>query len=322
MENYNPFESMIFTYDRCFLCGKILTRKNRADEHVYPRWLQREFNLWDEKLILINGTAIPYRNLIIPCCNKCNNDYLNKLVEKPIEEAVKGGYKDFIKLDEKIIFQWLAKLSYGMLFKELSLAIDRENQALGKILETEHLEEFKMLFTFVRTILHNTTFSQIKPWSILIFHIVDEATPQYDAQDLIFTNCFFMRMNDIGIVCNMQDGGYNEKFFEEHMNDFLDIPIIDIQFREICAKFLYKSSLMFKQPYFLIQIPSEEHNRMDIVTVEAGGAVYNEWSQYDYSKVLEKYFKPYKLTFENIYYDDNHVITFLYNEDSTIKRLV
>lgn len=313
---------MIFTYDRCFLCGDILTRENRTDEHVYPRWLQREFNLWDKKLVLINGTAIPYRNLKVPCCNNCNNNYLNKLVEKPIEEAVKGGYKDFIKLDKKIIFQWLAKLSYGMLFKELSLAIDRKNQALGKILEAEHLEKFKMLFVFLRTILHNAIFSQVKPWSMLIFHIIDEETPQYDAQDLIFTNCFFMRMNDIGIVCNMQDGSYNEQFFKEHMSDFLNIPIKDIQFREICARFLYKSSLMFKQPSFLIQIPSEENNRMDIVTIETGGIVYNDWSQYEYAKVLEKYFKPYKIPFENIYYDDDHVITFLHNEDWTIKRLV
>ncbi|MFA5667537.1 MAG: hypothetical protein WC944_11170, partial [Candidatus Cloacimonadaceae bacterium] len=101
------------------------TDLNSSDEHVYPRWLQKEFNLWDQHLTLLNGTDIVYRNLKIPCCLKCNNDYLNKRIEKRIEEAVKGGYEKFKELDESIIFKWLNKIAYGTLLLLLPLVVQR-----------------------------------------------------------------------------------------------------------------------------------------------------------------------------------------------------
>lgn len=125
MDFFNPFETMTFTYDKCFMCGEILTDLNSSDEHVYPRWLQKEFNLWDQHLTLLNGTDIVYRNLKIPCCLKCNNDYLNKRIEKRIEEAVKGGYEKFKELDESIIFKWLNKIAYGTLLLLLPLVVQR-----------------------------------------------------------------------------------------------------------------------------------------------------------------------------------------------------
>ena len=77
---YSPFENMIFSYDRCFLCGKKLKRK--TVEHVFPKWLMNDFDLWDQKITLLNQTKINYRQLIIPCCKECNNVYLSKVEKK------------------------------------------------------------------------------------------------------------------------------------------------------------------------------------------------------------------------------------------------
>ena len=57
-----------FGMNTCFLCRCELTRQNRTDEHVIPKWVQRRFDLWNETLEMLNGTTIPYRQLIIPCC--------------------------------------------------------------------------------------------------------------------------------------------------------------------------------------------------------------------------------------------------------------
>lgn len=321
MRDYNPFESMAFTYDRCFLCGDILTADSRSEEHVYPRWLQRKFDLWDQEIYLLNGTTIPYRQLKIPCCKKCNNEYLNKLVEKPIEEAFRGGYEEFKKLDRKIIFQWLTKLSYGMLFKELSLMLDRGDPTIGRIIDAEQLKEFKILYSFLRSILHETTFNEPKPWSILLFNIKDDSKFKYYAYDHVFGNCFFMRANEIGIISNLQDGSYQQEFFYEHMKVFLKTPLVDIQFREICAKFFYKNTLMIKSPTFLTLVPSKTNNHMDVITTQPGGNVFADWNQYEYAKILEKYLAPYGIPFEKIYYEGDKVSSYLYNADGTIKQL-
>lgn len=116
-----------------------MTDLNRSDEHVYPRWLQREFYLWNQNLTLLNGTDIAYRNLTIPCCSKCNNEYLNRRVEKRIEEAVKGGYEKFKDLDESIVSKWLNKIAYGTLFKELSLRSDLMDKNSDPIYSQEQL---------------------------------------------------------------------------------------------------------------------------------------------------------------------------------------
>jgi hypothetical protein len=52
----------------CFLCGRRLGTKNRADEHVIPKWVQKGFRLWNARLHLLNQTTIPYRQLTIPFC--------------------------------------------------------------------------------------------------------------------------------------------------------------------------------------------------------------------------------------------------------------
>jgi hypothetical protein len=49
----------------CFLCGRRLGSRNRADEHIIPRWIQERFQLWNQTLTLLNGTTIAYRQLVI-----------------------------------------------------------------------------------------------------------------------------------------------------------------------------------------------------------------------------------------------------------------
>lgn len=320
-KNYNPFDDMTFSYNQCFMCGESLNDDNRSDEHVFPRWLQNEFDLWNQTLVLLNRTEIPYRSLTIPCCRECNNEHLNKKVEKKIEEAVKLGYDAFVKLDEELIFKWLVKISYGMLFKELSLKMELKNPISRRIIEPEELKDYKMLHTFLQTIRYDTTFIGKKPWSILIFKIKDISSKKlYDAQDLIITHNYFMQLGDIGIVSNLQDNGVQKEFFIEHMKEYLNIELHPIQFREICAKIHYKSFLMNELPYYTFVIP-EERTDMTIFSHELSGYVFDDWNMEEYAKLLEWYWKPFGLTFEDIYRGDNAVLTFLKNEDGSIKLM-
>jgi hypothetical protein len=35
--------------------------------------------LWNQSIVLLNQTEIPYRLLKIPCCSECNNEHLGRL---------------------------------------------------------------------------------------------------------------------------------------------------------------------------------------------------------------------------------------------------
>lgn len=318
---FNPFDDMSFTNDRCFLCGEILNDENKTEEHIYPKWLQAKFNLQTQKLHLLNNTMIMYKSLKIPCCKKCNSE-MGSLFEKPIERAVEQGYNEFIKLDKDKIFLWLNKISYGMLFKELSLNINRSNPADGTIFDKDYLEERKMQYTFLQTIISKATFSN-KPYSMLIFKIKPYKENYYWAFDNPFTHTFFMCMNDIGIISHLMDNSYNENFFcqNKEMSELLNKELHPIQFVELCAKFQYKSSLFIRVPNYIIQYDSSKKPKK-ILSLDLSGVGYSDWVQKDYAQVLDFFLKEWGFALDKIYYEGDFVVSYLRNEDGTFKNMV
>ena len=320
VEKFDPFDRMTFTYDKCFLCGDDLNAENTSEEHVYPKWLQNKFNLWNQRLDLLNKTTIKYKDLKIPCCKKCNGT-MSALFEKPIERAVEQGYDEFVKLDKDKIFLWLNKLSYGMLFKELSLSINRAHPEDGTICDEEYLSHRKMQYKFLQSILSEKIEFSGKPYSMLIFKI-KPGEHKYWAFDNPFTQTFFIRMNDIGIVTHLMDNAYNENFFYEHpdMLELLNKPLHPIQFAEICAKFQYKVSLFIRTPSYILSL-NEDKKPHFIFSQQMGGIGYTDWSQKDYAKVLAFFLEAWGVNLDDIYQEPDLVLSFLRNEDGTFKEI-
>ncbi len=317
-KNFNPFDGMTFTYDKCFLCGDILNSDNSTEEHVYPKWLQNKFNLWNKRMDLLNGTTIKYKDLKIPCCKKCNSK-MSSLFEKPIERAVNDGYDEFIKLDKNKIFLWLNKLCYGMLFKELSLYINRSKPNEGTICDEEYLSERKMQYTFLQTILSNNVEFSGKPYSMLIFKIKPNEH-KYWAFDNPITQTFFMRMNDIGIICHLMDNAFNEAFFMQYpdMFELLGKTLHTIQFAELCARFQYKVSLFVRNPSYILTF-DENKKPTDIISQQMGGVGYKEWVPEEYARVLEFFLREWGFSFDKLFFEPDSVLSFLRNEDGTFK---
>ena len=86
-----------FGASTCFLCGRRLGSRNRTDEHVIPQWVLDRFELRYARLLLLNGTAIPYRQLTIPCCAACNGVHLSQ-IENRVRSAVASGYRAVSRL--------------------------------------------------------------------------------------------------------------------------------------------------------------------------------------------------------------------------------
>ncbi len=67
----------------CAFCGQ----PAETDEHVIPKWLQNHFDLFDQRLLLWNGTTMPYRQAIVPACLGCNRDRFS-----PLEKRIREGW--------------------------------------------------------------------------------------------------------------------------------------------------------------------------------------------------------------------------------------
>lgn len=236
--DYWPGETQIVSKNNCFLCGILLNDQTRTDEHVFPKWLLTEFDLWDSQLDLLNKTGISYGNLRIPSCIRCNGTYLSE-IENTVATAYRGGFESFEKLDSNVLFLWLAKICYGILVRESSLAVDRAEPVAGPIVRVEFLKLFRIHHYLLQRIIGKVTWDQ-NPASILLLRTKESALPStnFDFGDGPHGPFIALRMGPIGVIAILQDWGLHSQFGWPPFNleRAKKIVLAPIQFREVMAR--------------------------------------------------------------------------------------
>jgi hypothetical protein len=322
---YRPFDSLSFSYDNCFLCG-IKLENAKSNEHVFPLWLLEKYNLFDVEIGLLNKTFIPYRNLTIPCCMECNNEHLSK-VENVIKKHVNIGYDAFITVDKLNIFQWTGKIFFGLLFKELSLLFNRKHKQQGTIVTKYHLERYRTLHGFLQSVKKIFIFNHFHPWSIFIVkvHEYEDNELNFDYHDSIEGLSFAIRMNGVGIIACFEDNGSQEIILKDYFLKFADHPLHPIQFDELSAKVAYKNRLLNRIPKYVTILPSTPQEAVNVSALPIQGfskkPIYDEWNNVHYAKILATYWNKYGITFGNILPKPDSILTFLFNEDDSVKKL-
>ena len=284
---FKQIEDHNYSSNNCFLCGCELTKLNSTFEHVIPKWLQKEFNLWNQRLTLLNGTLIPYRLLTIPCCFECNNLYLKPFEDK-VSNAYKKGFESFEKLDNETLFLWLGKIYFGLMYKELFLKNERKDFKGKTILNEKDLKSFHSHFLFIQGIRKKHFFSDFFPASIFLFKTQKTRSKEgqwdlIDSHEKLFIS---IRMGEIGIISVLQDGEAGQQF-NQILDQHRDIKLHPQQFREVTAKILYRAMIMNRTPKFItcqnsgvaktVMLPLQGMSRKPI---------YDDWNNDDYSLVL------------------------------------
>lgn len=303
---------MTFSQENCFLCGEDIS-PNNTQEHIFPKWLQKRYNLWNQTFYLLNGTELQYQRAKIPCCNSCNGNHLSQ-IENQISQAVRLGYEEFIKLDEDLVFYWAAKILYGLFFKELSLNVDRSNPVLGTITTPEIMERFKTLHLVLQGTRKLTQYEPVKPYSLFIFRTQQNGDPtDFDYMDDYHTQVYAMRMGDIGFVICLEDSSVQRELFRETYEKYKDKTLHPIQLREIFAKIHYKQTLAnFAPKYLVIEGEESDSGGNRVVWVnQPSGELFDDWSMEMYGHYLAHYLASFHLEFEDLFVPPNLVRTYL-----------
>jgi hypothetical protein len=287
-------EEHSFSESVCFLCGARL-RDNRSQEHVFPAWLQHRFGLWDQTITLLNGTTIPYRQLTIPCCTRCNTHYLSNL-EACVNQAVTTGASAVRAMDQLTLFLWVTKLFYGVLYRELFLPVDRRARRLDPIMR--HLEPFELIHHFLQAIRVPTVFRSSDapfPGSIYVFKVQAprEHRAHFDFRDDIEHQTVFLRLGSIGILAAFDFGAQaveGRRFFGRYARYSLH----PMQFEELGAFFFYKARLFNRRPTVLLAESGPGGRAMVVVPPIAGmsgGPVFGSWNPQHFAEVLSVFTK-------------------------------
>jgi hypothetical protein len=320
---YFPIDNWNFQDDRCFLCGSILDDQNRTIEHIFPKWLQKRYNLYNEELTLQNSTHISYRNLVVPCCKTCNGNYLSPL-EKAIQTAHDRGVKEFRKIPTIRIFQWLAKIYYGILFRELSLLKNRSDASHGYIFNDKQIKSFRTLHHFLQSVRLPFVFRGFQPWSIFILDCLKFGDDRdFDYKDLITTPLFGIRMGEIGVFVCLEDVGIIQERLKEFMQEISELRLHPIQFDEIFAHIYYNTQLINRVPTYLTNIPKSSSNVTTAVIMMGVSKrpLFREWNSEEYAQILHSCWLKYEIQFSDIYSPPDSVLTMLRNDADEFLQL-
>jgi len=277
----NVFERMNLDDEACFLCGHT---ESLTLEHVFPKWLQHRYDLWNQKLQLLNQTLIPYRQLTIPCCSTCNNEFLSS-IETPVSKAITSGFEATRSLPPLTLFQWMAKIFFGVLRKEMTLYKDQRDRDAGKIVPTQLVAAFSTLHFFLQSIIQPFEFKPSEPFSVLVLNLHSEsATSDYFFRDNLFHQVLQFRLGEVGLIAALLDGGLARDSFGKYAAKVDGRKLGRYQFDELYAKVAYQTANFDHDPKFLI------HSNTDLsisTTVDDFSRGYvKEWNQRDYSEVL------------------------------------
>jgi hypothetical protein len=233
---YNPFKNSEFNTENCFLCGYKIDGK-RTREHVFPKWLQAKFDLWNKTISITNNTTIQYKNLTVPCCSKCNNQHLS-IMESNFQRLLKKGFSELTDFDEQVIFNWCGKILYATRHIELSLLFDRKKPELGSIISGEEFQSYSCFQLFLQSIRYKTIWN-VKPWSLFLFK---SETEGFFFQTRVNYPCLSIKLGKFIVIVLFEDNNA----IENHFANFKQIrftPLSFVQQIEITAYLFYSASI-------------------------------------------------------------------------------
>jgi hypothetical protein len=292
-----------FGAESCFICGRSIPVGNplRTEEHVFPKWLLRELNLWDSTVHQLNGERLSYRRLTVPCCQQCNGEDLAS-VEGRVKTAYEEGYKSFVELSRSDLFIWLGKIYYGIVYKESLRPMFAHEQDGPRLVPESHLETIAFHHFLLQSVAGKVSWTpeQPGPASFHFFECLDDegnnSSLRFDYLDDLFVPIIALRMGKIGVICVLQDWGRSEGVQQKQLIAARGMALHPTQFREAYARLSYMTKVSWvDRKHMILGLP-------DSVVVVAGppGEFAGSFVVEDYARALSA---VWEVPFEAIYRD-------------------
>lgn len=303
---YNPFADFRFDNKTCFLTGEPATTHTQ----VFPAWLMRRYGLEDKPLKLLDESIRTYGSFRLPCSEAVAKRI--EALEATIEAAFASGYDAVDRLDKVVLFQWIAKLVYGMVFNEIQTGV-RQYALSGEPMNFSQVlvHKFRNLHLMLQSIARPVQFDGALPFTIAVTRVANEEGA-FSYRDEINTLVFSLRMGDFGIVACLQDNGANGIYHNDCLTEIGRHTLHPIQFEELCARFFYSAYLFARLPEYTVLPTADTVYIEPLAFADAGfRPVFDAWQAKTYGQVLENFWKPWGYTLFEIIKDPENPMSFL-----------
>jgi hypothetical protein len=240
-------------------------------------------------------------------------------IEINVANAAATGADAVRALNGNILFLWLGKIFYGILYRELSLLLDRSTSNGITIATPTMLRKYEAHLLLLQEARQKVTLEDFTPGSIYVFKCQVPRQPnlQWDFCDNVDTMFIGMRMAEVGIVGVLGDGGA-QLIYQDSYRELMDLPLHPIQFRELCAHFSYRSTLGTRTPKLIIG-QGKPHK---VFQLPLGGfsmkPYFEEWIEEDYARFFAFYTG---CPFDRAFSPPDRVMTWLHDPNGNVRYL-
>ena len=180
---------------RCIFSGE----KADSEEHVIPRWLQKRFNLDEEKVVIPNSSGLKYRYLKVPASKTHNSNFGR--IEKNISEG---------KYDATEVYLWALKLHIGLISKSSNLPLNIQEPGSPLILDANRFKHQMRFFQSLYNLWAGT--GNVDPLPIGSVYVVDSLTPdEFDLFHCFLTGTIGINVGDKLLLVFLWDQGQGLK---------------------------------------------------------------------------------------------------------------
>lgn len=98
-----------------------------------------------------------------------------------------------------------------------------------------------------------------------------------------------IRVGSFGIICVLNDNGFQKQYFQDQFDLFEGIPLHPIQFIEFSCKAAYKRTLLSFTPSY--HSVAGQGNDSPVSVIQANfpnGAIWNVWKMNEYSQLFHQ----------------------------------
>ncbi|MDP9076890.1 MAG: hypothetical protein M3O71_05665 [Bacteroidota bacterium] len=316
-EIYHPFDSFNFSNRKCFLTGEVLTSEEEKIQ-VFPQWLMSRYELEEKAFKMLDESMATYKDIKIPCAAHINEAYLEPL-ETEIAAAFEIGYDAVRELDDLKLFQWAAKMLYGLIFNEVQSGIKLQHSKGEEFnISQSIIHKFANIHMMLQSLNLPIIFEDFKPYSIFLFK-VDNNPVEFGYRDEINTLTFSLRIRDFGLIICLQDNGANASYHQEIYDKIKDQLLHPIQFEEFCGRVFYSAYLFNRLPEYNV-LPAGDEIYIEAMPLRglSSKPLFDDWVNKIYGQVLESFWKNWGFLLLEIIKKPEEPMSFLFNPDGTL----
>lgn len=259
---------------------------NITEEHVFPQWLQKTYNLHNQFVVLKNGTKFKYGRLKVPCCPTCNNEDLS-IIENNISKAIKEEDIEYLNENSDNTFIWLYKIMYGLQYKEMFLKENLKYPTSSNIISQKEFFEKTAYNIFPLYAIGKVRFEGFSPYSLFVFKLSEKINGEYFYADEPYKMFSSIVLGNIGIVCSFQCDGNLKKDINNNINIDKFKTLSLAEFADFCSFVLHLKCRLKPLPDYVctkepegIVFKIQEKKDMDIYSE------FDEKLQYKFSKEI------------------------------------